>query len=53
MSPRLSVDATPIAEGFIYFDQTPSPAFSLEEDLDEAGWALFCRRAKIPEFSSA
>ncbi len=37
------------AEGLIYFDETPCPAFSLEEDLDEDGWALFCRRAKIPE----
>ena len=36
------------AEGLIYFDETPCPAFSLEEDLDEEGWALFCRRAKIP-----
>ena len=36
-------------EGLIYFDETPCPAFSLEEDLDEDGWALFCRRAKIPE----
>ena len=35
------------AEGLIYFDETPCPAFSLEDDLDEAGWALFCRRAKI------
>ena len=37
------------AEGLIYFHETPCPAFSLEEDLDEDGWALFCRRAKIPE----
>lgn len=36
-------------EGLIYFDETPCPAFLLEEDLDEEGWSLFCRRAKIPE----
>ena len=35
------------AEGLIYFDETPCLAFSLEDDLDEAGWTLFCRRAKI------
>ena len=33
----------------IYFDETPCPAFLLEVDLDEESWALFCRRAKIPE----
>ena len=37
------------AEGLVYFDETPCPAFSLEDDLDEESWALFCRRAKIPD----
>ena len=37
------------AEGLVYFDETPCPAFSLEDDLDEERWALFCRRAKIPD----
>ena len=37
------------AEGLVYFDETPCPAFSLEDDLDEDRWALFCRRAKIPD----
>ncbi len=37
------------AEGLVYFDETPCPAFSLENDLDEDHWALFCRRAKIPD----
>lgn len=37
------------AEGLVYFDETPCPAFSLEDDLDEGRWALFCRRAKIPD----
>ena len=36
-------------EGLIYFDETPCPAFSLADDLDEDRWALFCRRAKIPD----
>ena len=36
------------AEGLIYFDETSCPAFSLEDDLDEEGWARFCQRAKIP-----
>lgn len=36
------------AEGLIYFDETPCSAFSLEDDLDEEGWARFCQRAKIP-----
>ena len=29
------------AEGLVYFDETPCPAFSLEDDLDEDRWALF------------
>lgn len=37
------------AEGLVYFDETSCPAFSLEDDLDEDRWALFCRRAKIPD----
>ena len=37
------------AEGLIHFDETPCRKFSLESDLDDENWALFRRRAKIPE----
>ena len=35
-------------EGLIHFDETPCERFSLAEDLTEASWSLFRRRAKIP-----
>ena len=36
-------------EGLIRFDETHCPSFRLEEDLTDAGWARFARRARIPE----
>ena len=35
-------------EGLIHFDETPCEKFSLEDDLSDEVWTLFCRRAKIP-----
>ncbi|MBT4503412.1 MAG: hypothetical protein HOC74_37120 [Gemmatimonadetes bacterium] len=37
------------AEGLIHFDETPCEKFSLEVDLNDENWAIFRRRAKIPE----
>ena len=37
------------AAGRLHFDRTPSPEFSIENDLDEEIWARFTSRAKIPE----
>ncbi len=37
------------AEGVIHFDESPCRRFSLDSDLDEATWAVFRRRAKIPD----
>ena len=35
-------------EGLIHFDETPCSRFSLKDDLTEAVWTLFKKRAKIP-----
>jgi len=36
-------------EGLIHFDETPCDGFSIAEDLTDEVWALFRRRARIPE----
>lgn len=36
-------------EGLIHFDETPCEKFSFDNDLNDEVWALFRRRAKIPE----
>jgi ATP-dependent DNA helicase RecG len=36
-------------EGLIRFDETPCATFSLQDDLTDEAWALFRRRARIPE----
>lgn len=36
-------------EGVIRFDESPCRRFSVEEDLDDDTWAVFRRRAKIPD----
>ena len=36
-------------EGLIQFDESPCEKFSLNNDLTEEAWDLFCRRAKIPK----
>lgn len=35
-------------EGLIHFDETPCERFSLDQDLSNDIWALFCKRARIP-----
>ena len=35
--------------GRLHFDKTPCPLFDIERDLDDAVWAAFSRRAKVPE----
>ena len=35
--------------GRLHFDRTPCPLFDIERDLDDAAWAAFSRRAKVPE----
>ena len=37
------------AEGLIRFDESPCRRFSLDDDLDDETWAVFRRRAKIPD----
>ena len=37
------------AEGVIHFDESPCRRFSLDSDLDDDTWAVFRRRAKIPD----
>ena len=37
------------AEGVIRFDESPCRRFSLDDDLDDETWAVFRRRAKIPD----
>ena len=37
------------AEGVIRFDESPCRRFSLDSDLDDETWAVFRRRAKIPD----
>ncbi len=36
-------------EGLIHFDETPCTRFSLKDDLGDEVWALFRKRAKIPQ----
>lgn len=36
-------------EGVIHFDETPCERFSLEEDMTDAVWETFRKRAKIPQ----
>ena len=36
-------------EGVIHFDETPCERFSLEEDMTDAVWGTFRKRAKIPQ----
>ncbi len=35
-------------EGLIHFDETPCERFSLDQDLSNDIWSLFCKRARIP-----
>ena len=37
------------ATGRLHFDRTPCPHFDIESHLDDAVWALFSRRTKVPE----
>lgn len=37
------------ATGRLHFDRTPCPHFNIESHLDDAVWAVFSRRAKVPE----
>jgi len=37
------------ATGRLHFDRTPCPHFDIEHHLDDAVWAVFSRRAKVPE----
>ncbi len=36
-------------EGVIRFDESPCRRFSVNDDLDDEAWAVFRRRAKIPD----
>ena len=40
-------------EGVIHFDETPCERFSLEEDMTDAAWGTFRKRAKIPQDMNA
>ena len=37
------------AAGRLHFDRTPCPHFDIEGHLDDAAWAVFSQRAKVPE----
>ena len=37
------------ATGHLHFDRTPCPHYHIEDHLDDAAWAVFSHRAKVPE----
>ena len=46
---RAEIEDLFYAAGRLHFDRTPCPHFDIERHLDDAAWAVFSRRAKVPE----
>ena len=46
---RAEIEDLFYAAGRLHFDRTPCPDFDIEGHLDDAAWAVFSRRAKVPD----
>ena len=46
---RAEIEELFYAAGRLHFDRTPCPHFDIESHLDDAAWAAFSQRAKVPE----